>query len=179
MLIISSYLKLIQLIHRNRKNKKDKLSYLCCNTCMVTSRDPKYFVALHPFPGELQIEMLWLRLGLGILHAAYIVVEYHRTSASSTATVRAWPRCREPVTFGGGMHRENVWSTLWVKLSWTDNNIYFATPNQIMMHTVSPLHLSLWYAYICFLQQTNRILTDSGNCAFFTDELQLLVLWIL
>ena len=27
----------------------------------------------------------------------------HRTTASSMAAMSAWPRCREPVTFGGGM----------------------------------------------------------------------------
>ena len=46
------------------------------------------------------------------------VSSYHRTRASSTATVRAWPRCRLPVTLGGGIHREKVWSTAWGNLSW-------------------------------------------------------------
>lgn len=43
---------------------------------------------------------------------------YHRTRASSTATVRAWPTCRVPVTLGGGIQREKVWSTAWANLSW-------------------------------------------------------------
>lgn len=46
------------------------------------------------------------------------VDSYHRTSASSTATVRAWPRCRVPVTFGGGIHREKVRSPAWGSRSW-------------------------------------------------------------
>lgn len=42
---------------------------------------------------------------------------HHRTKASSIATVKACPRCRDPVTFGGGMERENVagfwWGNCW------------------------------------------------------------------
>lgn len=47
------------------------------------------------------------------------VSHYHRTRASSMATVRAWPRCSVPVTLGGGIHMEKVWSTAWGKASCT------------------------------------------------------------
>lgn len=43
---------------------------------------------------------------------------HHRTRASSTATVRAWPTCSVPVTLGGGKQREKVCSTAWTRLSW-------------------------------------------------------------
>lgn len=52
-------------------------------------------------------------------HVDLGVGHYHRTRASSTATVRAWPRCREPVTLGGGMHKEKIWSVRWGRWSFT------------------------------------------------------------
>ncbi len=35
---------------------------------------------------------------------------YHLAKTSCTVTVSAWPKCRDPVTFGGGRIMENVFS---------------------------------------------------------------------
>lgn len=38
----------------------------------------------------------------------YKFVTHHRVIQSSTALVRAWPKCRLPVTFGGGITIMNI-----------------------------------------------------------------------
>lgn len=113
------------------KNKSRKINYfakifpyLCCNACMVTTRDPQYFVALHSSPkknwhyiSEMAFFSACLYHNIYNTELMTFLRNYHRTRASSMATVRAWPRCRVPVTFGGGIHIENVWSTAWDEVS--------------------------------------------------------------
>lgn len=42
------------LLHFTRQRRRRKTSYLSCDPCMVTSRDPQNSVALHPFPKSTQ-----------------------------------------------------------------------------------------------------------------------------
>lgn len=108
--------------------------YLCCNACMVAARNPQHFAALHSSPNGFEhfkhyiskmkffSACFWSHLiwhNMAVMAVMTFVSHYHRTRASSMATVRAWPRCSVPVTLGGGIHMEKVCSTAWGKASCT------------------------------------------------------------
>lgn len=50
-----------------KEGEERKWSYLCCNTCMVTSRNPQYSVALHPSPDGLKMDILQLHQQISLL----------------------------------------------------------------------------------------------------------------
>lgn len=49
------------------EEEEKMMSYLCCNTRMVTTRDPQYSVALHPPPDGLKIHILLLHQKICLL----------------------------------------------------------------------------------------------------------------
>ena len=55
--------------------------------------------------------------------------------ASSMATVRAWPRWREPVTLGGGTHMVKVRFCAWGTLSWME--LYYVNARRAAIATIA------------------------------------------
>lgn len=71
-------------------------NHLRCNASMVTPRHPESGQTFHAIPA-IHIKLVT------ITYNYHTKIVYHLVMASSTAFVRACPKCKDPVTLGGGI----------------------------------------------------------------------------
>lgn len=73
-----------------KKEEEMKLSYLCCNTCMVTSGNPQYSVALHPSPDGLQIDISLFYQQISLLKQSDSILNWSTHILHTTCCICSW-----------------------------------------------------------------------------------------